>query len=253
MKIKKLPSGIAATCMIAVMSLTATPAHAASLFALNFGANSTSSNDTQTGASGSVGFMFANEGTDVRVTLNIENTTGSVLFGDNATSSKLTGFGFDLLEGVSYVVDSFVGDAVGGADGHFNELLLNASNSPFDNLDIAVVDNVNGNGKNVNGGNANGALPVGDSANVSFLLDSTQDAANLGLAFQAAFFSVPTLQASLRFQQVEGGNNNGASDKLLFNPTLSNNPPIVTPLPAGLLLILSALGVFGLLARRRVA
>lgn len=240
--------------MIAVMSLTATPAHAASLFALNFGANSTSSNDTQTGASGSVGFMFADVGSDVRVTLKIENTTGSPSFGDNATSSKLTGFGFDLLEGVSYVVDSFVGDAVGGADGHFNELLLNASNQPFDNLDIAVVDNVNGNGNNVNGGNANGALPEGDYANVSFLLDSTQNATALGAAFREAFFfRIPTLQASLRFQQVEGGNNNGASDKLLFNPTLSNNPPIVTPLPAGLLLILSALGVFGLLARRRVA
>ncbi len=241
MKIKKLPFGIAVACLISVVSLAATPAHAGSLFALEFGANSTSSNTPPTGASGSVGFMFADEGGDVRVTLEIENTTGSPRFGGNATSSKLTGFGFDLLTGVSYVVDSFVRDT----DGHFTRPLLNADAQPFNSLDFAVADN-----NNFNGGNANGALPENDSANVGFLLDSTQNAAALGAAFQTAFFSVPTLQASLRFQQVNAG---VGSDKLLFNPLISNSPPIVTPLPAGLLLILSALGVIGLLARRRVA
>ncbi len=241
MQIKKLPFGIAVACLISVMSLAATPAHAGSLFALDFSANSTSSNNTLTGASGLVGFMFADESGDVRVTLDIENTTGSPLFGDNATSSKLTGFGFDLLTGVSYVVDSFVGDT----DGHFTDLLLNANAQPFDSLDLAVADN-----NNFNGGNANGALPEGDSANVSFLLDSTQNAADLGVAFQAAFFSVPRLQASLRFQQVNAGS---GSDKLLFKPPISNSPPIVTPLPAGLLLMLSALGVIGVMARQRRA
>ena len=239
MKIKKLPVRNAVACLFAVMSLTATSAHAGSLFALDFGADSTSSNNPLTGASGSVGFMFTDEGGHVRVMLDIENTTGSQLFGDNATSSKLTGFGFDLLTGVSFVAGSFVGDA----DNHFTELLLNADAQPFGSLELAVADN-----NNFNGGNANGALPANDSANVGFLLDSTQNAADLGAAFQAAFFSVPTLQASMRFQQVEGGNNNGASDKLLFNPPMS-----VMPLPAGFLLMLSALSVIGLIARQRVA
>lgn len=236
MKIKKLLSRIAVACVVAVMSLTATPAHAGSLFALDFGANSTSSNTPLTGASGSVGFMFADDGGDVRVTLDIENTTGSPRFGDNATSSKLTGFGFDLLADVSYVAGSFVGDA----DGHFTSVLLNADAQPFDSLDLAVADN-----DKVNGGNANDALPENDFAIVSFLLSSTQNATDLGAAFEKAFFSVPALQASMRFQQVNAGE---GSDKLLFNPSMS-----VMPLPVGMLLMLSALGVFGLMARQRVA
>src|SRR6056297_2400160 len=103
---------IAAAGLLA--ALAAAPAHAVTdYFELIFGENSSSTNPTATGASGTVGFKFEDTATaDVaKLSLEILNTTGSPLFGDKATASKLVGFGFDLETGVSY------GGGFVGADG----------------------------------------------------------------------------------------------------------------------------------------
>ena len=168
-------------CAIAVAALISAPAisSAAPMFELVFGANSTSSNDPLTGAAGTVGFTFADDiSGDVLVTLDIENTTGDTTFGDGATSSKLTGFGFDLDPAFGATFNGVV-----SAGSFLDTHIANAAFNPFGTLDVAFADNTN-----FLGGNANGALPENDTDTISFLLSSSKNAADLGADFQAAFF-----------------------------------------------------------------
>jgi hypothetical protein len=209
----------------------------AATFTLDFGPDSTSSNSPATGASGSVEFSFSDVLGDVLVTLDISNTTGSIpSFGLGATSSTLTGFGFDLLAGYVYRVGSFVGGTF------LDTLILGADADPFGDFDLAAADN-----DNYNGGNANGGMPEGGTDTVSFRLDTTSTAAQAYADFLAGFFE-NGLDAGLRFQQVTGGDiDEEASDKLLFNP------PAEIPVPAAGWLMIGALGGLAALRRRRQA
>ncbi len=190
---------VGASTLAVGMTLT-TMAGSAQAFVVNFGPESTSSNSPATGASASVEFSFTQSGTDVLLELDITNTTGLIpSFGDGATTSKLTGIGFDLVAGTSYVDDSFA------SDGFLDTIIQNADAQPFGTLDIGIADN-----NNFNGGNANGALPEGVSTTVSFLIGENLDASVVENAFFTGF-SDNTLGLVARFQQVNAGE---GSDKL---------------------------------------
>ena len=190
----------------------------AGTFTLDFGATSTTSNATLTGAAGTATFDLTDEGGDVRIIVTIENTTGQTAFGDGATSSRLTGFGFDLLDGMT-VLSSVTTGALG-------TVIAGASFQPFGTLDFAVADNAN-----FNGGNPNSALLPGEVSTVSLLVDAALDADGLMGALVAAFFA-GDLDAGMRFQAVNAG---AGSDKLLFSAD-------AVPLPGAMVLMMSALG-----------
>lgn len=189
---------VGASTLAVGMALT-TMAGSAQAFVVNFGPQSTSSNDPATGASASVDFSFSQSGTDVLLELDITNTTGSPIFGAGATTSKLTGIAFDLVEGTSYVNNSFV------SAGFLDTIIQGADAQPFGTLDIGIADN-----NNFNGGNANGALPEGFSTTVSFLIGEDLDVSVVENAFFTGFTS-GDLGLVARFQQVNAG---AGSDKL---------------------------------------
>jgi hypothetical protein len=180
----------------------------ADAFTFSFDQTSESSNPTQTGASALLTFAFQEvNSSTIRLDLEIKNTTGQTLFGDGATTSKLTGIALDLLPGLS--VSSFIGDQ------YFDTLLTNVRFEPFSNtavgnFSIAVADNTN-----FEGGNANDALPEGKTSNVSLFLTgfaSNTTAASLETAFFNAYSNrTDEIDIAARFQQVDGE----GSDKLL--------------------------------------
>ncbi len=193
---------VGASTLALGMALT-TMAGSAQAFVVNFGPESTSSNSPATGASASVDFSFTQSGTDVLLELDITNTTGLIpSFGDGATSSKLTGIAFDLVAGTSYVDGTFIGSS------YLDTIIQNADAQPFGTLDIGIADN-----NNFNGGNANDALPEGVSTTVSFLIGQNLNASVVESAFFTGFSS-GDLGLVARFQQVNGTNIQGGSDKL---------------------------------------
>lgn len=204
---------------------------------LTFGADSLTSNPMHTGAAGTVDLSFSDDAGGVLVNATVTNTTGDTSFGDGATESKLTGFGFALVDGASYVSGSFT---AGSYLDYAFETGVDAPPNGF--LDVAFADN-----DNWLGGNPNGALPQGMSDSFSFLL-SGYTATEMEIAFAEAFSSVDdTLLAILRFQSVNAG---AGSDKLVYQPGEDPNPgPAPIPLPAGGLLMLT--GLLGLTAARR--
>jgi len=205
---------------------------------LTFDDSSTSSNNPLTGASASVDFSFADISAGLaKVTVDVSNTTGSIpSFGAGATEATLTGFGFDLLSGVSLASpDGFM------ATGNLDTLLTDADFNPFGDLDVAIADN-----NNFVGGNANSAVEEGESSSAMFNLAFTgyADALALEAAFASAFADpVNTLQAGVRFQQVNEG---AGSDKLIYNPTIA---PV--PLPAAGWMLVAALGGLGAINHRK--
>lgn len=216
-------------------------AHAVPLFTLNFDEESITSNNQLTGASAEIGFTFDDEGADVRVTLEIANTTDVTTFGAGATESKLTGFGFDLLVGVA-----FGGDFT--TTGFLDTVIENAKFKPFDRLDLAFADN-----GNFNGGNPRNALPEGQTEIVTFLLDTDLSAATLGDAYLQAFLVDDTARAGLRFQDVNAGK---GSDKLIYVGRAAvppgGGPGVASvPVPASLPLFAAALVGLALLSRQR--
>jgi hypothetical protein len=226
----KIKAAALSTSVAVSLLAGATGANAATLHFDN--TTSVSSNNPFTGASGSLMLTFMDTGLSgiASVLASVTNTTGvGAAFGAGATTSTMTGVGFDFLTGVTYVVNSFSGGAI------FDTLILNANARPFDTLDIALADN-----SNYNGGNANNGLTQGNSDAASFRLSYSgyTNAAALDAAFGSAF-SAGTLQASMRFQQVNAG---AGSDKL-------NYAPSVVPLPAAGWLLLAGIG--GLFAARR--
>ncbi len=195
---------------------------------LSFGANSFSSNNPHTGASGTVSLTFAAVGGNVRVTAFVTNTTGQVTFGAGATKSSLTGFGFDLAPGVTYVANSFIGGL------KLDTLIVNAAAQPFGSLDIAGADN-----NNFNGGNANNAITEGNSDTFSVLL-AGMTAANMEAAFQNGFAYVTSINSVMRFQQVNAG---AGSDKLQYNdPGPGTGPVPSVPEPGSFAILFGLVG-----------
>jgi hypothetical protein len=152
------------------------------------------------------------------------NTTGEEIFGDGATRSKLTGIGFNLFNGMTVVSNSFTQEM--NDDGnHLGTLMLNADFNPFGTLDVGIADN-----HNFLGGNANGALAKGQFNAVSLVvsgLDNDETAESFKTRFQAAIAS-GELDIGARFQQVNGGRNRGASDKLAGGQLIPD-PPTTQP------------------------
>ncbi len=227
---------------LAVASALVSAASEASAVALTLDFNdetSKTSNSQHTGASGSVGFSFFDVTGGVKLTLDIANTTSGA-FGAGATESILTGFGFDLFDGLELDASSFA------PTGSLTTLIPNASASPYGFLDVAFADNDNFNGGNANKGTG---LKEGTSTSLSFVLKSTTsiiNAAILGDMFATSFASSNPIDAVLRFQSVNAG---AGSDKLIY----SGENVVPTPLPATLPLLLAAIGGLFFAARRRAA
>ncbi|MEL7034146.1 MAG: cistern family PEP-CTERM protein [Cyanobacteria bacterium J06592_8] len=207
----------------------------AQAFSVNFGADSTSSNNPATGASASVDFNFSDVTGGVQLDLDIFNTTGDTSFGDNATASKLTGIGFNLAGGVTADAGSFTNT------GFLDFLSLNDSLQPFGSFDVAVLDN-----NNFEGGNANDALPEGQSTTASLLLTTALGASDVEQAFLNLFSDDSNFVA--RFQQVDAG---AGSDKLLGGTVNGGTvTPEPVPEPFTILGSMAALGVGTVLKRK---
>jgi hypothetical protein len=169
-------------------------------FTLTLGqGTSTSSNTPPTGASGTIKFTFTQDVNFVKLEMLITNTTGQAIFGDGATVSKLTGFAFDLIDGVT------VGNAEVGQflDVYFADPV---DFQPFDPLDNAFGDN-----DNFLGGNPQGALSQGQSDTLRLFLSTAKTAAQVEQEFFIGFQQA-SLGYALRFQNVNAGE---GSDKLL--------------------------------------
>ncbi|NEN92500.1 MAG: PEP-CTERM sorting domain-containing protein [Okeania sp. SIO3H1] len=174
---------------------------------------SQSSNPVKQGASSFIDFDFTQLGNDVLLKLNITNTTGQPMdplgntltpFGLESTTSKFTGFTFDILDGLSVNTGSF---AAGTA---FDYISTNNNFSPFSNsvgnFDVAIADN-----DNFEGGPANNALAEGEFDMVSFLLTGTGLVASNVEADFLSGFQDGSLNFATRYQQTI----NGGSEKLL--------------------------------------
>lgn len=207
------------------LTLLLTP-NVAQAFIFSFDGTSTSSNSPATGASATVDFGFSDlVNGNVLLELKITNTTGDTIFGAGATESKLTGIGFNLLSGLTVETNTYSGTSF------FPVLSLNNSLSPFGNFDVATLDN-----NNFEGGNANDALPEGQSTLVSFEFSSlnNDNAATLETDFFKGF-NDGSLAIVSRFQQVNAG---AGSDKLLggtISPAPDPDPaPTSVPEPGSL-------------------
>lgn len=212
----------------------------AQAFTYSLGSASTSSNSTATGASAFVDFAFSDVDTNIiQLDLTIKNATGESMFGTGATTSKLTGFGFDLLDGLSVVDDSF------SNTGYLDTFLTDADFNPFPSLDIAFADN-----KNFLGGNANDALAQGQTTTASIRLSLTDS--RRAQEIENAFFTALSngdLNIGARFQQVD----ESGSDKLSGGTVHSNDSDNVEVPEPGLLLGLGVIGGVFASVRRRIA
>ena len=238
-----LGSGLLATSIALASSLVA--ANAAQALTINFDSTSTSTNNPATGASAQVDFDFVDVAGGVQLDLTLLNTTGQLddSFGLGATDSEFVAFGFDVSDSIS-------------------SYTYNSLSSPFTQLFADAEINGAG-GKNVfdigirvagsgtfSGGNPNGGLNPGKSAQVSFFLDTSDNAQAVEQAF-ANLFNGEEFRAVARFQDVNAG---GGSDKLLVNRIPNADPDdngdVSVPEPgtlAGLALIGGSLAA----ARRR--
>jgi hypothetical protein len=219
---------------------------------LELGASSASSNSPATGVSASVKMTFTDDADPSNnkwnLSLEIRNTTGEVTpFGLEATTSKLTAFGFELAPDVSYVASSFVGGS------YLDTLVQNANLQPGTRLiDLWASDD-----NNLEGGSANYALPQATTDTVSLQLHYVGTLAALETAM------VTTLSSSFvkydaafaaRFMQVLGGDNDpeGGSDKL-YGGKVNGKTVIqeIVPEPISIASWIGLMGVGGLVARRR--
>lgn len=231
---------------LAASTLAFTTAQAA--FVLDFTPpNIKSSNEAGgvigTGASGRVSFSFADGAAgEVVLTLEITNATGDLAFGRGATASRLTGFAFDIPD-----IATVVGH---GAGSFLSGYLADVSLPPFGTFDVGFADD-----KNFLGGKPKGALPEGLTETVSLTLKTAYLGAD---EVESAFvdgINDGNLRAAMRFQDVNGGANKGASDKLFYTGTIFGPDPVdvdnPVPVPGALVLMVSALAGGGLFSRRR--
>lgn len=237
---RMLANSLAAFALAGGLALSAGSAQA---FSLVFGPNSTSSNSPATGASAQVDFALTDVGSDtVEIMLTLMNTTGQIpSFGAGATTSKFTGFTFDLPMPVAFVAGSFMANLGGGDGTEFDTIIEDVDFNPFSNsvgnFDIGVADN-----GNFEGGNANAALAQGQTDILKFRVSPSS--VNGSSLYNALFngFSDGSLNFAARFQQVNAGE---GSDKLLGGDV------IPVPLPAAGWLLAVGLGGVGFLLRKR--
>jgi hypothetical protein len=232
---KKIMKTTLKSALLAVGLAVAASSASASVI-LAFGAGATSSNSPNTGASGKATLSFSDVVGGVGLSVLVENTTGDVIFGAGATTSKLTGFAFDL-DGLSIDFGSFVGGT------YLTNLLINADAQPFGTFDLAVADN-----DNYNGGNANSALPQGLSDTFSLTLTGGANAAAVEASFLSFFEGSET--SAMRFQQVNAG---AGSDKLTDPDVTTTDIPPAVPLPAAGWMLIAGIGGIAAMKRRKKA
>ena len=228
--------------LVIVAALAYAPAVPAFALTLNFDETSTSAKRIATGASAIVEMTFTDAAADrALIEISVTNTTGTTSFGAGATKSRLTGFGFDLLSGIS-----LAGSVAGSV---LDTVITDARFRPFGQLSVGFADD-----NRFNGGRARDALAEGQTDTMSALvtLGSYASAAALEAAYFAAFSAPRTgnggIDAGLRFKRVNAGQRN---DKIVAPTVVSAVAPV--PLPASVLLLLGGLGLLGALGKRRVA
>lgn len=252
-----LGSSLLATSIALTSSLVS--ANAAQALTLNFDSTSTSTNDPATGASAQVDFDFVDVAGGVQLDLTLLNTTGQSSFGAGATNSDFVAFGFDVSDSISsytydYLSSSFTrlfGDASLNPTVEGDAVISGAGGQNI--FDIGIrVPNAQGNptAGGFQGGSPSGGLNPGESAQVSFFLNTSDNAQAVEQAF-ANLFNGQEFRAVARFQNVNAG---GGSDKLLVNRIPNGDPDdngdVSVPEPgtlAGLALIGGSLAA----ARRR--
>lgn len=208
-----LAAGVALTASLAMSK----PAEA---FTISFDPQFGSTENT--GATADLDFNFVQEGSAVRLNLNLVNTTnGSVGLG--ATSATLVGFAFDLASSATF-------NSFNAGTSNFTQYWEDARLNPFGTFDLGVSTPRN----SFAGGNANSGLTAGQTTMVSFLLNSSLSAAQVENDFLNGFTS-GALSAVARFQQVNAG---GGSDKVLGGVTNSE----AVPEPATILGVIAAGG-----------
>jgi len=248
-----LGSGLLATSIALASSLVA--ANAAQALTINFDSTSTSTNNSATGASAQVDFDFVDVAGGVQLDLTLLNTTGQLgtSFGSGATDSEFVAFGFDLPDFISsYTYDSLsspftrlFGDASLNPTVEGSAVIGGAGGSNVFDIGIRVA----GSGT-FQGGNPTAGLNLEESAQVSFFLNTSDNAQTVEQAF-ANLFNGEEFRAVARFQDVNAGE---GSDKLLVNRIPNGDPDdngdVSVPEPgtlAGLALIGGSLAA----ARRR--
>ncbi|MBW4556697.1 MAG: PEP-CTERM sorting domain-containing protein [Trichormus sp. ATA11-4-KO1] len=207
---------------IAAASLAMMPS-SAQAFSILFGPDSFSSNPTRTGSSAKVNFNFSQVGSDVLLDLALTNTTGQIpTFGDGATESTLVGFGFDILDGLTFAynpLSSTFTQLYGNSSLTSQTISGPATLQPFGTFDVGIRSAGPG---DFNGGNPTQGLTAGQSTNVSFTLSGANlNAADVESEFLSGFQS-GTLRVSTRFQSVNAGE---GSDKLLGGNIVKRRVP----------------------------
>jgi hypothetical protein len=186
---------------------TLTAVNPADAFTLSINPNNGSTENT--GSTALLDFNFVQDGNNVKLNLDIKNTTnGSAGLG--ATASTLVGVGLDLPS----LISSFTYNSLNSA---FTQTYSNVALNPLGNFDYGIRSAGSG---NFVGGNPQEGLTAGQSTLVSFLFSGTGLTAQ---SVESAFFNGfqnGSLQAVGRFQQVNAG---GGSDKVLAS-LLTDSP-----------------------------
>lgn len=214
---KTLKILFAGLLLIGGVDASATPA-----FTLNYDSQYGSTENT--GSKASVGFTFteaappAGDG-EFSLLLDIANLTPTDI------GSTLMGFGFNLPEGVSVLAGTYE-----DLSGYFPNLLFNVTLNPYNEVDIVIALN-----NKFTGGNPNGGLTEGLTAQVSFdlITDPILDVAGIANAFIDTLGDCYASESCYgRFQAV--GPEGDDSDKVLgdISVTITQPPPSPAPPPS---------------------
>lgn len=232
-----LKSGmIRAAAFALATTLTAGAANATTV-TLNFGEGQVISDGAATGAAGSASFAFYDWGDDVRAFVALRNETGASRFGAGAKKSRLTAFGFDLIEGVA-----FAGGF--GAKGDIDDVTFNADLSPFGKFDVLL--HAKNDKSKKNHWNSSKGLKAGETGFLTFLFDTELNAASMADAYQQAFL-FGDAKAGLRFEKI----NSGHWTETMLYKTLPNAQVSGVPVPTPIALLSGALLGLAALGKRR--
>lgn len=237
-----LGSGLLATSLALTSSLVS--ANATQALTINFDSTSSSTNSPATGASAQVNFDFVDVAGGVQLDLVLKNTTGqlSTSFGLGATDSEFVAFGFDLSDSISsYTYNplsspftKLFGDATLNSQVVGDAVISGLGGQHFFDVGIRIPNaKGNPNAGGFQGGSPSNGLNPGASTQVSFFLNTTDNAQAVENAF-AKLFNGQEFRAVARFQAVDGPGFSGASEKLLVN-RIPANDEVSVPEPGTLL------------------